>query len=193
MCFGGITALTFLRWGGLVAGRRVLIIGASGAVGSAGVQIAKAHGLAVTAVTSKANAEMMLKLGADSHVDYETTPLDRLTGPYDMILDCQGTVSWPTARRLLTPKGVLLAVVGDIGTMLRALLLKGRSQSIRFGDATGARKDMVELAALAEAGRYRPLIDSSYALEDVRKAHVRVDGGHKRGSVVLRIGAEPSR
>jgi NADPH:quinone reductase-like Zn-dependent oxidoreductase len=187
MHFGAVTALTFLRWGGMSPGKSVLIIGASGTVGSAGVQIAKAHGMVVTAVSSGGNRDLVTALGADDVIDYGTTMLADLDRRWDMILDCTGTLDWPVAKRLLTPGGQLLAVVGGIGMMLRALLTRWSAKRVRFGDATGTRADLDELAKLVQAGKYRPLIDSTYDLADIRLAHERVDSGRKTGSVVLKI------
>ncbi len=189
-CFGGVTALNFLRWGGLAAGKRVLIVSASGSVGSAAVQIAKAAGAQVTGVCSAVNREMVLGLGADAVIDYLTQDYTLLGERWDMIMDCVGSEHFGRAKSSLTPDGRLLQVVGDLPQMLQAMTTRWSSKRVVFGDAGGAVSDLEELARLAEAGKYRPVLDSVYSLDDVRAAHARVESRRKRGNVVLRICAE---
>lgn len=187
-CFGGLTALNFLRRGGVAAGKRVLIVGASGSVGSAAVQIAKAAGSHVTGVCSAANRDLVLGLGADAVIDYQAEDYAARGERWDIIMDNVGGEHFGRAKSSLTPDGRLLAVVVDLPQMLRAMTSRWARRRIVFGDAGGSLADLEDLVRLAETGKYRPVLDSVYDLADVRAAHRRVDSGRKRGSVVLRIG-----
>ncbi len=189
-CFGGVTALSFLRWGGLAAGKRVLIVSASGSVGSAAVQIAKAAGAHVTGVCSAANREMVMQLGADAVIDYSVEDYTLRGEHWDMIMDCVGSEHFGRAKLSLTQDGWLLQVVGDLPQMLQALTTRWSRKRVVFGDAGGTVGDLEELARLAENGKYRPVLDSVYTLHEIQSAHERVESQRKRGNVVLRIGAE---
>ncbi len=184
---GAFTALPFLRDAGrLRAGQRVLVNGASGAVGAAGVQLAKHLGAHVTAVTSTPNAELVRGLGADEVIDYLVNDFTRSEQRWDIVFDAVGKSSFGRARRVLTPSGIYLTTVPGF-VMVQSLFTK--RAAIAFA---GLRKpadvlpDLVELATLAAAGSITPLVDGSYPLERIREAHARVDSGHKRGTVVVR-------
>ncbi|MFF2493541.1 NAD(P)-dependent alcohol dehydrogenase [Agromyces sp. NPDC058064] len=193
--FGGHTALRYLDRVDIGPGSEVLVNGASGAVGSAAVQLAAARGARVTAVTSARNAELVRSLGAAHVIDHTredfATPVAGSPGAaarYDVIVECVGNAPFERVEHLLRPGGALLLVILD----LHGLLLAKR-QSRRSGlvvDHEGGRMDaagMERLAALAETGVLRPVIDRVVAFDEVVEAHRYVDGGHKRGSVVLRM------
>ena len=119
--FGGLTALHFLRDVAHVQpGQTVLVNGASGAVGTNAVQLAKHFGAEVTAVASAANATLLKELGADHVVDYSLTPVSGLTEKFDVVLDNVGNIGIAAGRRMLTADGVMLLVVGDLSEALRA-------------------------------------------------------------------------
>ncbi|MGW9166960.1 NAD(P)-dependent alcohol dehydrogenase [Agromyces sp. NPDC055658] len=197
--FGGHTALRYLDRVAIGPGSEVLVNGASGAVGSAVVQLATARGARVTAVTSGRNAELVRSLGASRVVDH--TREDFAAGDvdsgaasggparYDVIVECVGNAPFGRVAHLLRPGGALLLVITDLAGMLRAGRQARRSGLVvdHRGGELGA-DGMERLVALAETGALRPVIDRTYALDEIVEAHRYVDGGHKRGSVVLRMG-----
>lgn len=187
MMFGGLTALDFLqRKAGIKAGDRVLITGASGAVGSAGAQIARQLGAEVTAVTSTANLKLVAGLGVDAVLDYTKGPIPAPANGYDIILDCVGSLPYPLARPLLAKGGRLLKVWATLPEMLLAPVT-GRSNGHRViaGVSAESRDDMLALVGWAEAGLYRPLIDSSAPFDQIVEAHRRASSGRKRGSAAV--------
>lgn len=192
--FGAQTALAFLRdKAGLRPGERVLVIGASGAVGCAAVQIAKALGAVVTAVTSARNADLVRGLGADAVVEYDRTPLVASSDRYDVIVDTVGEAGWAALKPLFAEKGRLAAVAASLPDMLRAGIINlSGGRRIVVGDPGESRALVEEIAALAEAGALRPVIDSVFPLDDVVKAHARVDTRRKVGAVVMEISPDPA-
>jgi len=191
---GTLTALPFLRDHGAVGpGQQVLILGASGSVGVAAVQLAKHLGAEVTAVCSGRNAELVRSLGADHVVDYTTADFTASGGAWDVIFDTVGASSFARSRRVLKPGGIYLATVLSAGILWYALWTRwlGRKRAkIAFtGLREGSEKaaDLRLLRDLVEAGAIRPVIDRTFPLEQAAEAHRLVDGGHKRGNAVLRV------
>ncbi|TXN30494.1 NAD(P)-dependent alcohol dehydrogenase [Lacisediminihabitans profunda] len=190
LVFGGITARGFLNQVTVTAGSRVLVNGASGAVGTAAVQLAKQLGAHVTAVCSGTNSDLVTSLGADRVIDYTLDDFTADRATYDVIVDCVGNAPFERVEASLNPGGALLLVISDLAGILRASRqsrVSGRLVSASVGKYRS--EDLAHLVALAEAGRYRPVIDRVYALSDVVEAHRHVDAGHKIGNVVLRIEA----
>jgi len=188
MSFGGTTALHFLKHKAQVqSGERVLVLGASGQVGSAGVQIAKHLGAHVTAVCSGKNADVVHRLGADEVIDY--TLSDPLAGAqYDVIMSCVGSASFAQARGALREHGRFLLVEGALRDMITAMRKpdeKGRRTI--GGVAAEDPADLQLLVDLAEAGDFDPLVTATYPLEQASRAHALVDSGRKVGSVVLTV------
>ena len=193
LVFGGLAAHGYLSRTGIGAGTRVLVNGASGAVGTAAVQLAKNLGAHVTAVCAARNTDLVTALGAARVIDYATTDFTTEPDTYDVIMDCVGNAPFERAQHLIEPGGALLLVISDLSGLLRA---KSRSRKsgklITAGGVDYRAVDLEFLAGLAESGRLRPVIDRSYALSDIVTAHRFVDAGHKRGNVVLRVtGSEP--
>jgi NADPH:quinone reductase-like Zn-dependent oxidoreductase len=189
LSFGGTTALDFFRRGKLQAGERVLVNGASGAVGTAAVQLARHFGAVVTAVCSGANAELVRSLGAERVIDYTREDFAAGGEAYDVIVDTAGTAPFSRSRHALKRGGRLLLVLGGLGDLLGApwaSMTSGRK--VIAGPAPERAEDLRLLAGLAEAGRYKPVIDRRYPLEQIVEAHRHVDGGHKRGNVVVTVG-----
>lgn len=187
--FGGTTALYFLRdLGKLIPGERVLVNGASGAVGTALVQLARHLGAHVTGVCSADHAELVRSLGAHEVIDYRSEDFARRGARWDMILDVVGTAPFARCSQALTENGRLLLVVAGLGDMLKApLQSRTGGRRVLAGTAPDRAGDIVALKGLCEAGAYRPVIDSCYPLERIVEAHARVDTGHKAGSVVVTI------
>ena len=185
--FGACTALHYLRREArLQPGERVLILGASGAVGAAAVQISRHDGAAVTAVCSAANAALARELGATEVLDYHTHDFTRGSERYDVVMDCIGGTDYARAARVLRPGGRLLRVVCGLGGLVAALW-QGRLSGHRViaGVSPGSLEDLSAALDLARKGALRPVIDATFPLARVAEAHARVDSGRKRGSVVL--------
>jgi NADPH:quinone reductase-like Zn-dependent oxidoreductase len=186
--FGGLTANYFLRKGGLRAGQRVLIYGASGSVGTHAVQLARHAGAHVTGVCSAKNRGLVRDLGAHEVIDYQATPLAGLRAdrPFDILFDTVGKVSFRQTRHLLTPDGRFLAAVMTLTEIRQTLTtpLLGRRRVVG-GVVAETRADLQHLADLAGGGHLRPPIDRVYPLAEIAAAHAHAEGGHKVGHVVI--------
>ena len=179
--FGFTTALFFLRdKAGLKAGEKVLVIGASGAVGSAAVQIARHLGAGVTGVCSGANAALVAGLGAEV-IDYGAADWARLGRRWDVILDTTG-VDPARARACLTPTGRLCLVAADLPQMLRAALMP----RVFIGVAPERVADLRLLAGWAAEGAVKPVASATFPLDQAARAHAIAESGRKVGNVVLR-------
>ena len=185
--FGGVTALHFFRTGRLASGEKLLINGASGAVGAMAVQLAKHTGAEVTAVCSSANADLVRSLGADHVIDYTAEDFTRNGRRYDVIMDNHGNAPYSRVKGSLQPGGRLLMVIGDLWQMLAAT----RRKAVVRGTASMNADDYRTLMSLAERSELRPVIDSVLPFAEIVEAHRRVDSGHKVGSVVLTFDATP--
>lgn len=185
--FGGTTALYFLRdLAKLKSGQTLLVIGASGAVGSAAVQIARHLGATVTGVCSTRNVETVRTLGAAEVIDYTQRDFAHGSTRYDVIFDTCGATTFAACRPLLTAGGLFLPAVLTM-TEVRQLLwtrLTGGKRLVS-GVAPERKADLQTLMDLAVAGRLRPIVDSEYAFTDIAAAHRRVDTGRKVGSVIV--------
>jgi NADPH:quinone reductase-like Zn-dependent oxidoreductase len=185
--FGGSTALHFLRTAKVQAGQKVLIYGASGAVGTSAVQLAKYFGAEVTAVCSTANAELVKSLGADKVIDYTKEDFSKSGTTYDIVFDAVGKSPFSASVKSLTGEGYYLRVVH----MSLLPVLKGLLISITTGKKVigGTFKEKLEdfdfLSELINEGKLRPVIDRTYKLEEIREAHRYVEQGHKKGNVVI--------
>jgi NADPH:quinone reductase-like Zn-dependent oxidoreductase len=182
--------------GRLQAGQQVLITGASGGVGSYAVQLAKALGAEVTAVSSAGKADLVRSLGADHVVDYTREDFADGSRQYDLILDIAGNPSLARLRRALTPHGaaVILGgeqggrVTGGFGRTLRAPLLSPFvSQRLVMVTAKENGRDLERLTALIEAGQVTPHVDRAYPLDEVPEAMARLIAGDVRGKVAISI------
>lgn len=192
--FGALTALHFLERAGIGPGQRVLINGASGAVGTFAVQLARHRGAHVTAVTSARNLDLVRGLGADVAIDYAVNDFSTSGERYDVIMDTVNTVSIGQFERASTPNGQLLAVDGGGGMFLRAAINKLlHRRRIVVGMATERLTDLESIRALAEAGTLRATIDQRFPFADIAKAHALVDSRRKRGAVVVMVAeAQPA-
>ena len=186
--FGALTALFFLQRAGIKPGMKVLVNGASGAVGTFGVQLARHFGAQVTAVTSAGNAELVRGLGADTVFDYAAEDFSLSGVRYDVIMDTVDTVSVAQFRRASTADGTLLAVNGGGGMFLRAPMqpLFGKRR-IAVGMATETLDDLEIISSLAASGAIRATIDRRVPLARIAEAHALVDSGRKRGAVVVDV------
>jgi NADPH:quinone reductase-like Zn-dependent oxidoreductase len=187
LCFGGTTALTFLRRGDVRAGQSMLVLGGSGAVGSAMVQLSKLKGAEITATTSGGNLDLVKAHGADTVIDYHSTDVTQLTDRFDVIADTVEAMDFATAQKLLKPNGRYLAIAGAMKEMLGSLRKGPEGKRMIAGPADERLEDIVELGRLAAQGQYRPHIDKIYAFTEMPAAHAHADAGRKRGSVVVTV------
>jgi len=187
--FGANTALYYLRdLGKIRAGQSILIIGASGSIGSAGVQLAKHFGATVTAVCSGANVQMVQSLGADKVIDYSKEDFTRNGETYDLILDAVGSTTFSRCQVSLKPKGIFLPCIMSLTDMIRMLSTSvTNGKKMRGGVAINNQERMTFIAELAAAGKLKPVIDRSYPLEQTAEAFKYVEKGHKKGNVVITV------
>jgi NADPH:quinone reductase-like Zn-dependent oxidoreductase len=197
MGVAGVTALQGLRDRGRVTpGQRVLIYGAGGGVGTFAVQIAKALGAHVTAVTSTRNLELVRSLGPDAVIDYTTVDITRRPERYDVIFDVAATRSFADYRRVLSPNGRVVLAGAAKGNMVRTLsrALAGLVRSRYLGSrwlvpllAEVTYEDLVVLKELVESGKVCPAIDRQYRLSDAAEAVRYVGSGEARAKVVINV------
>jgi len=187
--FGANTALYYLRdLGKIQAGQEVVIIGASGAIGSAGVQLAKHFRATVTGVCSGTNVELVKSLGADTVIDYTREDFTKNGRTYDLIFDVVGATTFDRCQDSLKPDGVFLQNIMELSDVVRALWtsITGRKK-IKGGVAIGNQQGMRLIAELAAGGTLKPVIDRSYPLEQTAEAFKYVEQGHKKGNVVITV------
>jgi NADPH:quinone reductase-like Zn-dependent oxidoreductase len=190
LAFGANTALSFLRdQAKLKAGDKILVIGASGSVGSAAVQIAKYLGASeITAVCSGKNADLVKSLGADKVIDYEKDDFTKNGETYDIIFDTTGARQLGNTEHSLNKNGRLCMVVSTLGAMIRSLMFGGGDGKRACAQgAVASAKTMTTLVELLESGKFRPVIDREFSLADIVEAHKVVDQGHKKGNVVIKV------
>lgn len=184
LLFGGLTSLTFFRHGQLKAGESLLINGSSGAVGVMAIQLAKHMGAEVTAVCSTANVDLVRSLGADHVIDYTNQDFTKQSIRYDVIMDNHGNAPYGLVKGLLKPGGRFLAVIADLWGMISG---KFNSQVVSPNQTDGVFdiKNFNLLLELTQKGVIKPVIGASFPFERIVEAHRLVDGGHKKGSLVL--------
>lgn len=191
---GALTSLPFLRdLGNIEKGQKLLILGASGAVGTAAVQLAKHFGAEVTGVCSAANVDLVKSLGADYVIDYSKEDFTKTENHYDTIFDAVGKSSFSCCMRSLTDKGVYLTTVPTPSNLFPMTWTKITGKKKAKFAATGLRatskkiKDLLFMNALIKHGRFVAIIDRYYPLEQIRAAHNYVEKGHKKGNVVITL------
>ena len=191
---GGITSLPFLRdKGEIIESQKVLIIGASGSVGSMGVQIAKHFKAHVTGVCSTENIDLVKSLGADQVIDYKVTDYTKQDIKYDIIYDAVGKSTFSACKDILKDEGRYMTTVPTLSSLWKLIFKVNQPGKKNLTAATGLRKqslkhqDLEYLERLLKENIITPLIDSEYTLEEMPKALKRVDSGHKKGSVVIHI------
>ena len=190
----GLTALQGLRdHGGVGAGTRVVVNGASGGVGTFAVQIAKALGAEVTAVCSTGKVDMARSIGADRVVDYTTEDFTEVVRDQDVLLDNAGTRPWRETSRVLTADGINVTVTGPKHAWfgpLRPLLARKAAAALDSRDlvwftAAVKQEDLETLAAMLDSGAIRPVVESTHSLADVPEALGLLGAGHSLGKRVV--------
>ena len=192
VCEGAWYADTYLKAFRLKPGDRILIYGASGAIGTAAVQLAKSYGAKVTAVVATQHLDLVRTLGADRAVDYRFEDFTRIGETFDYVFDAVGKTTYFTCRRLLKPEGVFAAT--DLGPCCQNPLLTvwsqvtGSRRVIFPLPLSGTARAFVEfLKDRMEAGEFRPVIDREYPLEEIADAYRYVETGQKTGIVVINV------
>ena len=181
-----------LRKGGVKIGDHVAVVGASGGVGTFAVQIAKALGAEVTAISSTKKLEGLQTLGADHVMDYTREDFTRIGQRYDLILAVNGYRPLTEYCRALTPQGRYVMVGGE-GNQIFEAMVKGPLVSRRGGQtvtnllASPNADDLAFVKDLIEAGKVTPVIDRTYPLENTAEAVQYVEAGHAAGKVIIRI------
>jgi NADPH:quinone reductase-like Zn-dependent oxidoreductase len=185
--FGAHTALFFLlHKGSIKAGQDVLVYGASGAVGTAAVQLAKHFGAHVTGVCSAANVELVTSLGANRVIDYTKEDFTQGTQRYDLIFETVGKSSVSGGIGVLKENGIYLANAIGISTIVQMLRHSvGSSKKVVGSIAHPNHEDLVFIRDIVDSGEFRAVIDRSYPFEEMPAAHRYADTGHKKGNVVV--------
>ena len=173
--YGGMLALHFLRKGRIRSGQKVLVYGASGAVGTSAVQLAKHFGAEAVGVCSSANFDLVRSLGADAVIDYTKEDFTRKGDVYDLIFIAVGNRVTPPSK-----------------TECMKALADGAYLSVDRGRPRLCAKDLLLLKQLVEEGKLKPVIDRCYPLEHMTEAHKYVDTGHKKGNVVIAVSEQAS-
>jgi NADPH:quinone reductase-like Zn-dependent oxidoreductase len=192
---GAHYAYNFIKKVNLKAGQKVLVYGASGAIGSAAVQLLKYFGLKVTAVCGTKNVALVKSLGADRVIDYAKEDFTKDKERYSYVFDCVGKSSFVKCRRLLEPGGIYIS--SDLGYMGKNIFLPlitpiikpliGNKKTI-FPVPTDIRGSLLLIKRLIEEGKFKPVIDREYPLEQIAEAYRYVETGQKTGSVVIIVG-----
>ncbi|TYS68176.1 NAD(P)-dependent alcohol dehydrogenase [Sutcliffiella horikoshii] len=180
--FGGHTAIHFLRKANIKPGQKILIYGASGAVGTAAIQLAKLYGAEVTGVCSTANVDLVKSLGADRVMDYTKDEIDG--EHYDVIFDTVGKIPYEAVKKTLKKKGTWILGASGFSQMFQGYW-SGMTNGYKIisGLALEKEEDIRFLKELIEKGKYRAVIDKSYPMEQLSVAHSYVEKGHKKGNV----------
>jgi NADPH:quinone reductase-like Zn-dependent oxidoreductase len=169
--FGGLTALYFLKIANIKKGDKVLIYGASGAVGISAVQLGKYFGAEIYAVCGHENMELVKKYGADKVIDYKKENIKDIKDRFDIVFDAVGKINKSIGEKLLIPEGRYISVVTS-------------------GHSKGGRSELNYLTELVEKNNLKPVIDKCYPFEQIVEAHRYVDKGHKKGNVVISLNNE---
>jgi NADPH:quinone reductase-like Zn-dependent oxidoreductase len=166
--YGGLLALSYLKKGNIQSGQKILVYGASGAVGTSAVQLAKYYGAEVTGVCSTTNLELVKSLGADTVIDYTKEDFTNRGELYDLIFNAVGKRKANLHRK-------------------KALTPNGKHVTVDDGSPKLPIEDLLLLKDLVAVGKIRPVIDRIYRLEQITEAHRYVEMGHKKGNVVIRV------
>jgi len=187
---GAHYALVDIRAAKVKPGQNVLVYGATGAIGSAAVQLLKHFGAIVTAVCNTKNVDLVKTLGADTVIDYQTQDFTKTEDKFDFIFDAVGKSSFGQCKPLLTKKGIYISTeLGKNGeNILFALTtpLWG-GKRLLFPIPSITKQDILFLTELVEKGEYKPVIDSTYRLDQIVEAYKYVESGQKTGNVILKI------
>ncbi|WP_319507604.1 NAD(P)-dependent alcohol dehydrogenase [uncultured Methanolobus sp.] len=190
VCDGAILALTYLSKANIQKGHKVLIYGASGSIGTAGVQLAKYYGAEVTGVSSTTNLEMVRSLGADRVIDYTKEDFTQTDQMYEVVFDAVGKSSFSRWKSIIKPEGIYFST--ELGFLAQNPFLelwtsKFGSKKVMFPLPKYTKKDVLFFKELIEMGKIKAVIDRQYSLEQIAEAYSYVEKGHKKGNVVITL------
>ena len=186
-----LTALQALKKGGIRAGQKVLVNGASGGVGSFAVQIARTYHASVTGICSSRHIELVQQLGADRVINYEKEAVLPDSPTYDLIIDAHGTLSFTKARKALREGGQFVSTLPSAEKVFWLLASKViGNKGMHIIAVKPNPTDLSELRAFIDEGNIKPVIDSVYPLEDIDEAHRKSEDGHAGGKIVIALYAE---
>lgn len=186
--FGGVTALHFIKKAAIKPGQKVLVVGASGAVGSAAVQLAKSFGANVTGVCSAANIALVKSIGADKVIDYTKEDFTQNGETYDVIFDAVKAISVSRSLKSLNKNGIMILSAAGMSEMLQGVWISiTSSKKVMTGVISHTATDIIFLKELIEAGKLKPVIDRTYLLEQIAEAHAFAEKGHKKGNVAIEV------
>ena len=187
---GAHYALCDIRAAKVKPGQQVLVYGATGAIGSAAVQLLKHFGATVTAVCNSKNVELVKTLGADTVIDYQTQDFTKTNNLFDFIFDAVGKSSFKQCKPLLAQKGIYISTeLGKNGVNILLALTTpiGGGKKLLFPLPTINKKDVIFLKELVQSGAFNPVIDRKYNLDQIVEAYKYVESGEKTGNVILRV------
>jgi NADPH:quinone reductase-like Zn-dependent oxidoreductase len=194
LCDGHLTSINFLKEiANTKPGHKILVNGASGSLGTAAVQLAKYFGAEVTGVTSTANVGMVKSLGADQVIDYKKKDFTKMDKTYDVIYDTVGKSSFGKAKKVLSENGVYISPVLKLSLLLKMVRTSMFGKKKAKFAASGLKSDdelrelLKELVEIFNEGKLKTVIDRQFPLEKVAGAHSYIEGGHKKGNVVIMI------
>jgi NADPH:quinone reductase-like Zn-dependent oxidoreductase len=190
VCDGATLALTCLRKANIQSGQKILIYGASGSIGTAGVQLAKYYGANVTAVCNTKNVEIVKSLGADTVIDYTKDDFTKIGQTYDVIFDAVGKISFLRCKNSLKQGGVYLET--DLGFLWQnpifaLLTAKIGTKKVMIAIPKENKENVLFFKEIIEAGKYKAVIDRRYPLEQIIEATQYVETGQKTGNVVITL------
>ena len=186
--FGGLEALHSIRIANIQPGQKVLIVGAGGSIGTYSVQLAKLYGAEVTGVDHASKLEMLRSLGADHVIDYTKEDFTKSGNMYDVIIDTFAKSPFVGSLKSLNEHGIYLnANPGLFDRIWMQWALKENNKKVITWTGGYTTDNLLTLKELIEAGKIKPVIDRRYSLEQIAEAHRYVDGGHKKGNVVITV------
>jgi NADPH:quinone reductase-like Zn-dependent oxidoreductase len=186
--FGGATALYFIKKANILSGQKVLINGASGAVGSAAVQIAKHFGANVTGMCSTVNIDLVKSLGADKVIDYTKEDFTKNGETYDVIFDTVKKLPFADCLRSLNMNGILILSAAGLSDMMKGWWVSmTNGKKVMSGVIIQSADNIAFLKKLVETGKLRAIIDRTYLLAQIAEAHTYVEKGHKKGNVAIEV------
>lgn len=186
--FGGVAALHFLKKAKIQPGQKVLVVGASGSVGSAAVQLAKSFGADVTGVCSTANIALVKSIGANKVIDYTKEDFAGNGETYDVIFDAVNAISVSRSMKSLNKNGIMILSAAGMSEMLQGLWISMTSNKrVLTGVISHKAADIIFLKELIEAGKFKPVIDRTYPLEQIAEAHAYAEKGRKKGNIAINI------
>jgi len=186
--FGGVTAWHFIKKAAIKPGQKVLVVGASGAVGSAAVQLAKSLGAHVTGVSSTANTALVKSIGADKVIDYTKEDFTHNGETYDVIFDAVKSITVSRSLKSLTKNGIMILSAAGMPEMLQgAWVSRTSSKKVMTGVISHNASDITFLKGLMESGQLKPVIDRTYSLDQIAEAHAYAEKGRKKGNVAIEV------